>query len=86
MNFGFFKDWKSVIFGVWAAPGAPETLPNSTSVRCDTLRALIHLPSLRIGNNNSNFHLVFGRFAAELGPETRFNGSGSKDGAERSQK
>ncbi len=21
-----FKDWKSVIFGVWAAPGAPEIL------------------------------------------------------------
>ncbi len=23
----FFKDRKSVILGVWAAPGAPETLP-----------------------------------------------------------
>ena len=28
--------------------------------------------------------LVFGRFPAELGPETRSNGSGSKNGAERS--
>ncbi len=29
--------------------------------------------------------LVFGRFPAELGPETRANGSGSKNGAERTQ-
>ncbi len=25
-NFNFVKDRKSAIFGVWAAPGAPETL------------------------------------------------------------
>ena len=29
--------------------------------------------------------LVFGRFPAELGPETRSNGSGSKNGAGRTQ-
>ncbi len=44
-----------------------------------------HLPSLRIGNTNQNYYLIFGRFAAELGPETRSIGSGSKDGAERTQ-
>ncbi len=43
------------------------------------------LPSLRIGNQNYNFYLVVGRFPAELGPETRSNGSGSKNGAERTQ-
>ncbi len=32
-----------------------------------------------------NVYLVFGRFSAELGPETRSNGSGSKNGAERTQ-
>ena len=26
-NFQFVEDRKSVILGVWAAPGAPETLP-----------------------------------------------------------
>ncbi len=44
---------------------------------CDTL------PSLRIGNKNYTLYLVFGRFPAELGPETRFNGSGSKNDAGR---
>ena len=29
--------------------------------------------------------MVFGWFPAELGPETRSNGSGSKNGAERTQ-
>ncbi len=43
------------------------------------------LPSLRLGNNNYNWYFVFGRFPAELGPETRSNGSGSKNGAERTQ-
>ena len=45
----------------------------------------IYLPSLKIGNRNYNCYLVFGRFPAELGPETRSNGSGSKNGAERTQ-
>ena len=40
-----------------------------------------NLPSLTIGNENY-LYLVFGRFPAELGPETRSNGSGSKNGAE----
>ncbi len=33
-------------------------------------------------NKNYNCYLVFGRFPAELGPETRSNGPGSKNGAE----
>ncbi len=48
-------------------------------------RVRVYLPSLSIGNKNYNFRLVFGRFPAELGPETRSNGSGSKNGAERTQ-
>ena len=44
------------------------------------------LTGLRIGNRNHNVYFVFGRFPAELGPETRSNGSGSKNGAERAQK
>ena len=38
--------------------------------------------------NNKKYmylYLVFGRFPAELGPETRSNGSGSKNGAEGTQ-
>ncbi len=45
----------------------------------------LNLPSLRIGNDKYNLYLVFGRFPAELGPETRSNGPGSKNGAERTQ-
>ncbi len=29
----FFKDWKSAIFGVWVAPGAPETLAKGGGLR-----------------------------------------------------
>ncbi len=43
------------------------------------------LPSLRLGNKNKYVYLVFGRFPAELGPKTRSNGSGSKNGAECTQ-
>jgi hypothetical protein len=43
------------------------------------------LPWFRIGNANFIFILVFGRFPAELGPEIRSNGSGSKNGAERTE-
>jgi hypothetical protein len=43
------------------------------------------LPSLRMGNENCNCYLVFGRFPVKLGPETRSNGSGSKHGVERTQ-
>ena len=32
-NFNFFKDRKSAILGVWAAPGAPETLPKGGGLR-----------------------------------------------------
>ena len=35
--------------------------------------------------NNYDFDLVFGRLPAELGPEARSNGSGSENGAERTQ-
>ena len=55
-----------VILGVWAAPGAPETLP------------MFDIIGLRLGDANYNLYLVIGRFPAELGPETRSNGSGSK--------
>ena len=43
----------------------------------------LYLPSLRISNKNYNLYLFVGRFPAELGPETHSNGSGSKNGAER---
>ncbi len=46
---------------------------------------LLSFLSLRIGITNYKFHLAFGGFPAELGPETRSNGSGSKNGAERTQ-
>ncbi len=29
----FFKDWTSFILGVWAAPGAPETLAKGGGLR-----------------------------------------------------
>ncbi len=29
----FVKDWESVILGVWAAPGAPETLQKGGGLR-----------------------------------------------------
>ncbi len=44
-----------------------------------------HLPSLRTSNAIYKLYLVFGRFPAELGPETRSNGSGLKNGADRTQ-
>jgi hypothetical protein len=46
---------------------------------CDSVAYL----RLELGDENGNLYLVFGRFPAELGPETRSNGSGSKNGAER---
>ena len=46
--------------------------------RRDSHADLRVLPSLSLGNRIYNLYLVFGRFSAELGPETRSNGSGSK--------
>ncbi len=40
---------------------------------------------ISVCNINYKLYLVFGRFPVELGPETRSNGSGSKNGAERTQ-
>ncbi len=40
---------------------------------------------LRVGHENYDFYLVFGWVPAELGPETRSNGWGSKNDAERTQ-
>ncbi len=57
----------------------------SVPFRPDALSGNLNLPSFIIGNPSSNFYVVFGRFPAELGPETRSNGSGSKNGAERTQ-
>ena len=48
-------------------------------------RALPILPSLRLCDKNYILYLVFGRFPAELGPETRSTGSGSTNCAERAQ-
>jgi hypothetical protein len=45
----------------------------------------MNLPSCRIGKENYNCYLVFGTFLAELGPESRSYGSGSNNGAERTQ-
>ncbi len=45
----------------------------------------MNLLLLRAGNENCNLYVGFGRFPAELGPETRSAGSGSKNGAERAQ-
>ncbi len=52
-----------------------------------TGKGVVPLTYLRLGlgTRTCNFDLVFGRFPAELGPETRSNGSGSKKGAERNQ-
>ncbi len=50
------------------------------------LTLALYLPSLRIGEKNNNVYLVVGRFPAELGTETRSNGSGTKNGSERTQK
>ncbi len=43
------------------------------------------LPLLRLGNENYNLYLVFGRFPAELGPENRSNVWGLKNNADRTQ-
>ncbi len=64
--------------------GAPKIKNTKQTKTRERFRLrLLDLPSFRIGNANYNVYLVFGRFPAELGPETRSNGSGSKNGAER---
>ncbi len=63
------------------APGAAQT-PKIDDFR-PAQNSCIKNPG--VNNDNSNFYLVFGRFPAELGPETRSNGSGSENGAERLQ-
>ncbi len=63
------------------ACGSASTATSPSAVlACGTIS-----PAIRLGNKNYNLYLVFGRFPAELGPETRSNGSGSKVGAERTQ-
>ena len=50
------------------------------------IRLVFHSRSFRRGNTNYNFYFGFvGQFPAELGLETPLNGSGSKNGAERTQ-
>ncbi len=66
------------------APQGPSGGPPSVLSK-GPLSVLLYLPSLRIGNEIYSFYLVFGRFPAELGPETRSNGSGSINGAARAQ-
>ncbi len=70
------------------ARGAPEEFTGAC--RCGvagTIGKDSHscLASPKIGTKNYNLYLVFGRFPAELGPETRSNGSGSKNNAERTE-
>jgi hypothetical protein len=65
--------------GVPGVAAGPGSLPKAPPTHME------YLPWLRTGNANYNFYLVFGRFPAELGPETRSNGSGSKNVAERTQ-
>ena len=48
-------------------------------------RPLVLKKPRRNTRSENNLYLVFGRFPVELGPETRSNGSGSKNGAERTQ-
>ncbi len=50
--------------------------PTSTCQSLTPPKSNVSLLSLKINNNNYNLYLVFGRFPAELGPETRSNGSG----------
>ncbi len=64
---------------------APQPSQAATGHRFCGGRGGVYLPLLRTGDNNYNLYLVFGRFPAELGPETRSSGSGSKNGEERTQ-
>ena len=65
------------IHGVWLV-GWRGPFPRKAS-------GLLSSPSLRMGNEDFNLYLVFDRFPAELGPETRSNGSGLTNGADRTQ-
>ncbi len=69
--------------GLRAVPEAVHPIRPRRSNELQQLRR--NLPSPRIGNTNYNFYLVFGHFPAEVGPETRSNGPGSTNGAERTQ-
>ncbi len=55
------------------------------ALKCCNRLVPLSLPSLRVAYKNHSFDLVFGPCPAELGPETRSNGSGSKYGEERTQ-
>ncbi len=62
MNFKLFKGRKSVILGVWAAPGAPETHPKgggaSPPTFCKSLRGPRHRPDPKMADFRS-FKFVF---------------------------
>ena len=81
-------------FGVPSRPNPSSGALNSTlpGPREGTSILNAHLvvmsavvPAVRIVDKNYYFYFVFGRCPAELGPETRSNGSGSKNGAEHTQ-
>ncbi len=48
-NFHFFKDRKSVILGVWAAPGAPEALPKVGGSSPPTFRIILQVGPVGTG-------------------------------------
>ncbi len=79
--------WRWSVVVAVVVPVASSCLAEPSSVvsarlLCKPCGSLLFLPSLRINTKNYNLYLVFGRFPAELGPETRSNGSGSKHGSE----
>ena len=67
-----------------AVPGGQQLFDRMLGPGCYSMLRN-NLPALRISNEIYYLYLVFGRFPAELGPETRSNGSGSKNGAETTQ-
>ena len=81
------KPYKFIGFGDIHGPGSYEFIRFRWAFISQTpvLEHDTNLPSLRINNKNYSFCLVFGRLPAELGPETRSNGSGSRNGAESTQ-
>jgi hypothetical protein len=72
--------YRAVLVNAVADPDVRLT-PTQTTLA----KLCLNLPSLKINNENYNLYLVCGRFPAELGPETRSKGSGSKNAAEHAQ-
>ncbi len=60
-NFKLFKDRKSVIFGVKAAPGAPETLPKGGVLHPPPFERVSRAPGAAQAPQNDRF-LIFKMF------------------------